>query len=81
MLDNFKTSYKAGEFSSYIKVVDKKREENTARPVIVFSTPVSNKIRWIPTIRTDMFGQVATTARKNNSHQVLVNSGSHSRSG
>jgi len=47
MLDNFKTSYKAGEFSSYIKVVDKKREENTARPVIVFSTPVSNKIRWL----------------------------------
>jgi len=31
MLDSFKTSYKAGEFDSYIKVVDKKREENTAK--------------------------------------------------
>lgn len=31
MLDSFKTSYKAGEFSSYVKVVDKKREENTAK--------------------------------------------------
>ena len=31
MLDSFKTSYKAGEFASYVKVVDKKREENTAK--------------------------------------------------
>lgn len=31
MLDAFKTSYKAGEFSSYIKEVDKKREANTAK--------------------------------------------------
>jgi hypothetical protein len=31
MLDSFKTSFKAGEFDSYIKVVDKKREENTAK--------------------------------------------------
>lgn len=31
MLDSFKVSYKAGEFSSYFKVVDKKREENTAK--------------------------------------------------
>ena len=31
MLDSFKTSYKAGEFSSYVKVVDKKREENTVK--------------------------------------------------
>jgi hypothetical protein len=31
MLDSFKVSYKAGEFSSYVKVVDKKREENTAK--------------------------------------------------
>ena len=31
MLDAFKTSFKAGEFASYIKVVDKKREENTAK--------------------------------------------------
>ena len=31
MLDAFKTSFKAGEFSSYIKVVDKKREENNLK--------------------------------------------------
>jgi hypothetical protein len=31
MLDSFKSSFKAGEFASYIKVVDKKREENTAK--------------------------------------------------
>ena len=31
MLDSFNTSYKAGEFSSYVKVVDKKREENTVK--------------------------------------------------
>jgi hypothetical protein len=31
MLTSFKTSYKAGEFASYIKAVDKKREENTAK--------------------------------------------------
>jgi hypothetical protein len=31
MLDSFKQSFKAGEFASYIKVVDKKREENTAK--------------------------------------------------
>jgi len=31
MLDAFKASFKAGEFSSYIKVVDKKREVNTAK--------------------------------------------------
>jgi len=31
MLDSFKASFKAGEFDSYIKVVDKKREENTAK--------------------------------------------------
>jgi len=29
MLENFKNSYKAGEFAGYIKIVDKKREENT----------------------------------------------------
>jgi len=31
MLESFKKSYQAGDFSSYIKVVDKKREENTAK--------------------------------------------------
>jgi hypothetical protein len=31
MLDSFKTSHKAGEFASYVKVVDKKREANTAK--------------------------------------------------
>ena len=31
MLDSFKKSFEAGEFDSYIKVVDKKREENTAK--------------------------------------------------
>jgi hypothetical protein len=31
MLDSFKKSFKAGEFASYVKVVDKKREENTAK--------------------------------------------------
>jgi len=31
MLDSFKTSYKAGEFASYIKEVDKKREANNAK--------------------------------------------------
>lgn len=31
MLDSFKKSYQAGEFASYIKAVDKKREENTAK--------------------------------------------------
>lgn len=31
MLDAFKASFKADEFASYIKVVDKKREENTAK--------------------------------------------------
>lgn len=31
MLDSFKKSLSAGEFSSYIKIVDKKREENTAK--------------------------------------------------
>ncbi len=31
MLDAFKTSYKAGEFASYIKTVDKKREENNQK--------------------------------------------------
>ena len=31
MLDEFKTSFKAGEFASYIKVVDKKREDNTEK--------------------------------------------------
>ncbi len=31
MLDSFKTSYQTGDFASYIKAVDKKREENTAK--------------------------------------------------
>lgn len=31
MLDSFKKSYQSGEFASYIKAVDKKREENTAK--------------------------------------------------
>ena len=31
MLDSFKSSFKAGEFASYIKVVDKKREDNNAK--------------------------------------------------
>lgn len=31
MLEIFKKSFKEGEFESYIKVVDKKREENTAK--------------------------------------------------
>jgi len=31
MLESFKKSYKSGEFASYIKAVDKKREENTAK--------------------------------------------------
>ena len=31
MLDSFKTSYKAGEFATYIKEVDKKREANNAK--------------------------------------------------
>ena len=31
MLDSFKKSFHAGEFASYIKVVDKKREENNAK--------------------------------------------------
>lgn len=31
MLESFKKSYKAGDFTSYIKAVDKKREENTAK--------------------------------------------------
>lgn len=31
MLEIFKKSFKEGEFASYIKVVDKKREENTAK--------------------------------------------------
>jgi hypothetical protein len=31
MLEAFKKSYLAGDFASYIKVVDKKREENTAK--------------------------------------------------
>jgi len=31
MLDSFKKSFKAGEFESYIKVVDKKREDNNAK--------------------------------------------------
>jgi hypothetical protein len=31
MLESFKKSYQAGEFASYIKSVDKKREENTAK--------------------------------------------------
>ena len=31
MLESFKKSYQAGDFSSYIKAVDKKREANTAK--------------------------------------------------
>ena len=31
MLEAFKKSYQAGDFASYIKAVDKKREENTAK--------------------------------------------------
>ena len=31
MLESFKKSYKAGEFGSYIKIVDKKREETNAK--------------------------------------------------
>jgi hypothetical protein len=31
MLDSFKKSLADGEFTSYIKIVDKKREENTAK--------------------------------------------------
>lgn len=31
MLDSFKTSYKSGEFATYIKEVDKKREANNAK--------------------------------------------------
>ena len=31
MLESFKKSYQAGDFASYIKAVDKKREENTAK--------------------------------------------------
>ena len=31
MLEAFKKSYEAGEFATYIKAVDKKREENTAK--------------------------------------------------
>lgn len=31
MLESFKKSYQAGEFASYIKAVDKKREDNTAK--------------------------------------------------
>jgi hypothetical protein len=31
MLDSFKQSFKAGEFASYIKEVDKKREANNAK--------------------------------------------------
>ena len=31
MLDSFKKSFEAGDFVSYIKLVDKKREENTAK--------------------------------------------------
>jgi hypothetical protein len=31
MLDSFKSSYKAGEFKSYIKDVDTKRENNNAK--------------------------------------------------
>ena len=34
MLDSFKKSFNAGEFASYIKVVDKKREENTAKLLV-----------------------------------------------
>ena len=31
MLESFKESYQAGDFASYIKAVDKKREANTAK--------------------------------------------------
>ena len=31
MLESFKKSYQAGDFASYIKAVDKKREANTAK--------------------------------------------------
>ena len=31
MLEDFKKSYQAGEFASYIKAIDKKREANTAK--------------------------------------------------
>jgi hypothetical protein len=31
MLEAFKKSYQAGDFESYIKDVNKKREENTAK--------------------------------------------------
>ena len=31
MLEEFKKSFEAGEFSSYIKIVDKSREANTAK--------------------------------------------------
>ena len=31
MLESFKKSYKAGDFDSYIKIVDKKREETNAK--------------------------------------------------
>ncbi|MBT8604443.1 hypothetical protein G6662_07645 [Polynucleobacter paneuropaeus] len=31
MLESFKKSFEAGEFSSYIKIVDKSREANTAK--------------------------------------------------
>ena len=31
MLESFKKSYEAGDFASYIKAVNKKREENTAK--------------------------------------------------
>ena len=31
MLDSFKQRFKAGEFASYIKAVDKKREDNNAK--------------------------------------------------
>ena len=34
MLDSFKKSFKAGEFATYIKVVDKKREENTQKLLV-----------------------------------------------
>jgi hypothetical protein len=37
MLESFKKSFEAGEFSSFIKVVDKKREENTAKLLIARS--------------------------------------------
>jgi hypothetical protein len=31
MLSGFKISFEAGEFAGYIKVLDKRREENTAK--------------------------------------------------